>query len=95
MDTLFAVASLRITCERLGVSEVSTYRQQVRVKGVDLPPSLEQELERRIPEATYHATTRTMNLTPDRVANADLPGWVEERLLLATGSTRPVARMAG
>ena len=37
VETLFAVASLRITCARLGVGEVSTYRQQVRIKPLDAP----------------------------------------------------------
>jgi transcription-repair coupling factor (superfamily II helicase) len=95
VDTLFAVASLRITCERLGIGEISTYKQEIRVKPLDLPSSLELELEQRVPEATYHRTTRTLNLRPDRVASADLPPWVEEHLLLATGSQGDVARMAG
>jgi transcription-repair coupling factor (superfamily II helicase) len=95
VDTLFAVASLRITCERLGIGEISTYKQEVRVKPLDLPSSLELELEQRVPEATYHRTTRTLNLRPGRVASADLPAWVEEHLLLATGSQGDVARMAG
>src|ERR671910_165295 len=75
VETLFAVASLRVTCERLGVMEVSTYKDQVRVKPVDLPSSLELELPQRIAKASYHRTTRTLNLTPDRIAGTELPAW--------------------
>jgi transcription-repair coupling factor (superfamily II helicase) len=95
VETLFAVASLRLSCERLGVDEVTTYRQQVRIKPITLPSSLEVDLGQRVPEATYHGTTGTLNLLPDRVAGTDLPGWVEDRLLRATGSEERVARMAG
>jgi transcription-repair coupling factor (superfamily II helicase) len=95
VETLFAVASLRVTCERVGVMEISTYRDQVRVKPLDLPSSLELELPQRVVNATYHRTTRTLNLEPDRVAGAELPAWVEEQLLRATGTEQPVARMAG
>jgi transcription-repair coupling factor (superfamily II helicase) len=95
VDTLFAVASLRITCQRLDVEEVATYRQQVRVRPIELDPALQADLGARVPGATYHATTRTLNLDPERVAAAELPGWVEERLLLAAGREEDVARMAG
>jgi transcription-repair coupling factor (superfamily II helicase) len=88
VETLFAVAALRITCDRFGVEEVSTYKQQVRVKPLALPSSLEVELDRRVPGATYHATTRTLNLEPDRVAGADLPAWVERALVEASGAER-------
>ena len=57
VETLFAVASLRITCARLGVDEVSTYRQQVRVKPLDLPEPLELDLRERVPGARYLRTT--------------------------------------
>ena len=95
VETLFAVASLRITCVRLGVDEISTYRKQVRVKPISLPSSLEVDLGERVPGATFHATTRTLNLEPGRVAGADLPAWVEARVLEATGAEADVARMAG
>jgi transcription-repair coupling factor (superfamily II helicase) len=95
VETLFAVASLRVTCERLGVMEVSTYKDQVRVKPVDLPSSLELELPQRVAKASYHRTTRTLNLTPDRIAGTELPAWVEQQLMRATGAEEAVARMAG
>jgi transcription-repair coupling factor (superfamily II helicase) len=83
VETLFSVGSLRITCARLSVGEVSTYRDEVRIKPLQLPEALAVDLSERVPEATYHATTATLNLRPERVASADLPGWVEERLLAA------------
>jgi transcription-repair coupling factor (superfamily II helicase) len=95
VDTLFAVASLRVTCERLGVEEIATYRQQVRIRPISLPPSLEVDLGARVPGASYHATTRTLNLDPERVAGSELPSWVERQLLRATGQDEDVARMAG
>jgi transcription-repair coupling factor (superfamily II helicase) len=85
VETLLAVASLRVTCRRLGVEEVTTYREQVRVKPLNLPGSLEVDLEQRVPAATYHRTTATVNLTPEKVSAAELPGWVERSLIEATG----------
>jgi transcription-repair coupling factor (superfamily II helicase) len=83
VETLFSVGSLRITCARLGVGDVSTYRDEVRIKPLRLPEALAVDLSERVPEAAYHATTSTLNLRPERVASADLPGWVEGRLLAA------------
>jgi len=85
VETLFAVASLRVTCRRLGVEEVSTYRDQVRVRPLSLPGSLEVDLAQRVPNAVYHRTTATLNLSPERVASAELPAWVERALLGAVG----------
>jgi transcription-repair coupling factor (superfamily II helicase) len=95
VETLFAVASLRVTAAVLGIDEISTYKQQVRVRSVELPPELEVDLTERVPEATYHPTTRTLNLEPGRIAGADLPGWIEDALRRATGLEEAVARMAG
>ena len=95
VETLFAVAALRLTCARLGVEEISTYRQQVRVKPLALSESLELELPASAPGATYHRATTTLNLDPERRASAELPGWVEAALLRVTGSQEDVARMPG
>jgi hypothetical protein len=72
-------------CRRLGVEEVSTYKAQVRIKPVNLPGSLEVDLATRVSNAAYHRATSTLNLEPDRVAAAELPGWVERALVAATG----------
>jgi transcription-repair coupling factor (superfamily II helicase) len=85
VQTLFAVASLRIAARGLSVAEVSTYRKQVRIKPLALSEIAELELAARIPRATYHRTTATLNLDPERVAGAELPGWVEAAMLRAAG----------
>ncbi|HXF72677.1 MAG TPA: TRCF domain-containing protein, partial [Actinomycetota bacterium] len=90
VETLFAVASLRITCRRLGVEEVTTYRDEVRLRPVGLPEPLLVDLGERVPGASYHTATRTLNLRPERVAGAELPAWIEARLLAALGEAVPV-----
>ncbi|HEX9122441.1 MAG TPA: transcription-repair coupling factor [Actinomycetota bacterium] len=87
VETLLAVASLRLTCERLDAHEVATYRKQVRVKQLRLTEAQEIELPLVVPGGSYHRTTATLNLLPERVASADLPAWVERALLAATGAT--------
>jgi transcription-repair coupling factor (superfamily II helicase) len=87
--TLFSVGSLRITGTRLGISEVSTYRDEVRVKPVQLADALAVDLEDRVPGATYHAATGTLNLAPDRVPGADLPAWVEQQIVAALDAAAP------
>jgi transcription-repair coupling factor (superfamily II helicase) len=93
VETLFAVASLRLTCARLGVAEVSTYRTQVRVRPLPLDEPLELDLATRVPGARYHRATVTLNLDLGRTAGAELPAAVERALLEATGDDRPVATM--
>ncbi|HLA93046.1 MAG TPA: TRCF domain-containing protein, partial [Actinomycetota bacterium] len=96
VQTLFAVASLRIAARSLSVEEVSTYRKQVRIKPLALSEIAELELAACIPGATYHRTTATLNLDPERVAGAELPGWVEAAMLQAAGATGgAVATMPG
>jgi len=93
VETLFAVASLRITCARLGVGEVSTYRQQVRVKPLDLPEPIEHDLPERVPGARYLRTTSTLNLDIGRVPGSELPSLVERGLVRAMGEDEVVATM--
>ena len=92
--TLFAVGSLRITCARLGISEISTYRDEVRLRPVALPDALAVDLTERVPEASHHATTGTLNLVPDRVPGADLPAWIERRIIAAVDAGGPSASPA-
>jgi transcription-repair coupling factor (superfamily II helicase) len=80
VDTLFAVASLRVTSRRLGVEEISTFRDQVRIRPVHLPDRLGLDLAQRVTGATYHDARRTLNLAPDGVPGSELPAWVESRL---------------
>jgi transcription-repair coupling factor (superfamily II helicase) len=95
VETLFAVASLRVTCVRLGIEEVGRFRDQVRLRPVELPESLVVDLGARVPGATYHGANRTLNLVPQMMGGRELPGWVERTLLAATGSLEAVDRIAG
>ena len=85
VQTLFAIGSLRITAARLGVEEVTTYRDQVRITPLALPDALLLDLPERLPGASFHAAKATLNLTPDRVFGANLVRWVEARLREAVG----------
>ena len=91
VETLFAIASLRITCAAIGIEEISTYREQVRIRPVDLDDTLRLDVADRVPGSAFHEAKRTLNLTPERIAGADLPGWVEARLRDAIGETVAVA----
>ncbi|MGZ8565525.1 MAG: TRCF domain-containing protein, partial [Actinomycetota bacterium] len=85
VETLFAIGSLRITGRRLGVEEIATFRDQVRVTPVALPDALRLDLSERLPGATFHPAKGTLNLTLERVFGADLVRWVETRLREAVG----------
>ncbi len=90
VETLFAVASLRLTCRDLGVEEVSVFREEVRVRPLALDEARRLALAERVPGADYHVATSTLNLRPGRVAPADLPAWVEGVLVVATeGAPQP------
>jgi transcription-repair coupling factor (superfamily II helicase) len=85
VETLFAIGSLRITASRLGLEEVSTYRDQVRLTPIAMPDALLLDLAERIPGASFHAARATLNLTPGRIFGADLVRWVEARVREAVG----------
>ncbi|MGZ8572001.1 MAG: transcription-repair coupling factor, partial [Actinomycetota bacterium] len=85
VETLFAIGSLRITARRLGVEEIATFREKVRITPVALPDALRLDLPERLPGATFHPAKGTLNLTPGRVFGADLVRWVEARLREAMG----------
>jgi transcription-repair coupling factor (superfamily II helicase) len=92
VETLFAIASLRVTCKALGVEEVTTFRDQVRLTPVAIPDALLLDLEERVYGATYHEAKRTLNLVPERVFGTDLVRFVERWLIeAATGDDAPVA----
>ena len=84
---LFAIGSLRLTAHELGVEEITTYRDQVRIKPVTLSEVVEMGLSAVIKGATFAEPTRTLNLVPERVFGADLVGWVESQLRRAVGVT--------
>ncbi|HTG47819.1 MAG TPA: transcription-repair coupling factor, partial [Actinomycetota bacterium] len=85
VDVLFAIASLRLTAFRLGVEEITTYREQVRLRPVPIPDPLVLDLGERIPRATFHAAKATLNLQPERVFGVELVRWVEAQLRQAVG----------
>jgi len=90
VQVLFAIGSLRLTAQALGVEEITTYRDQVRLKPVTLSEVVELGLSAVIKGATFAEPTRTLNLVPERVFGADLVGWVESALRRAVGeSTDP------
>ena len=49
VETLFAVASLRVTAAALGVEEIATFRDQVRIRPVALTDDLVADLDQRVP----------------------------------------------
>jgi transcription-repair coupling factor (superfamily II helicase) len=88
VETLFAIASLRITARALGVEEISTFRDQVRLKPVAIPDALLLDLEERVYGATYAPESRTLNLVPERVFGKELVAFVERWLLEAATGDR-------
>ena len=89
VETLFAVASLRITCGRVGVDEVSRFRDEIRVRPVDFGQATVDVLPQRVPRSSFHVATRTLNLPREGVGGPDLPGWVERSLLAALSEGAP------
>ena len=95
VEVLFAIGSLRLTGLRLGVEEIGTFRDQVRISPIDLSEALRVDLAERVPDATYHPARSTLNLAPGRVFGADLVARVEAQLLLAAGEMPPQPVAAG
>jgi transcription-repair coupling factor (superfamily II helicase) len=85
VEVLFAIGSLRLSASQLGVEEIGTYRDQVRIKPLTLSDVVEIGLSALIPGATYAEPTQTLNLLPERVFGVDLVRWVESRMRQAAG----------
>jgi transcription-repair coupling factor (superfamily II helicase) len=85
VETLFAIGSLRITARRLGVQEIGTFRDQVRISPVAISDALRLDLADRVPGASFHEAKATLNLTPERLFGADLVGAVESWLRRSVG----------
>ncbi len=84
-NTLFAIASLRLTCRGLGVEEISTFRGQVRLRPVS--ESWGHEAAVTLDAASFRPATRTLNLEPPgTIGGEDLVWWVEAALR-AVGDT--------
>ena len=58
VETLFAIASLRVTAKALGVEDISTFRDQVRLKPVAIADALLVDLEERVYRASYAAESQ-------------------------------------
>ena len=93
VETLFAVASLRITCARLGVGEVSTYRQQVRIKPLELPEALERPRRPRGGGPLPPHDRPPPEPRPRPRPGSELPSLVERGLVRAVGENEVVATM--
>jgi transcription-repair coupling factor (superfamily II helicase) len=91
VETLFAIASLRITAQRLAIEEISTYRDQVRLAPVTMNEALQLDLSDRVPGSSFHVAKATLNLVPDRVFGVELVRWVEEHLRRALDVAEVVA----
>jgi transcription-repair coupling factor (superfamily II helicase) len=92
--TLFGIASLRATGLRLGIEEISTYKEQVRLSPLRINDTLLLDLGERIPKATYHLERLTLNLVPERVYGTELVAQVESWLREAVGE-EPEPGLAG
>lgn len=86
VETLFAIASLKIACEEAGIEEVARFRDEVRIKPVQLDELVGAHVAVRVPGATYHEATGTLNLPVERIPGADLPAWVERALAAVLGA---------
>jgi transcription-repair coupling factor (superfamily II helicase) len=79
VSCLFAVATLKLACLDAGVEEVSTFRNQVRLRPVQ--EGLGYEVAATVAEASYHPATKTLNLTPSPTLGGEaLARWIEEVL---------------
>ncbi|MGH2682997.1 MAG: transcription-repair coupling factor, partial [Actinomycetota bacterium] len=87
VETLVDVARLRIACQELGIEEVATYRDQIRIRPVEVD-------ETALPDRTaYHASTQTLNLNPaPGQMGPGLPAWIRSNLLVAAS---PPAEVSG
>ena len=74
--TLVAVASLKLSALALGINEIATFRNRIRVRpvGEDAGTELAAEIE----SATYHRATQTLNLDPPAGLGGEaLAQWIE------------------
>ena len=79
--TLLDLAGLRIAARGLGIEEITTFRNQIRLRPLTL------ESDTPLPsDATYHPATRTLNLEPRPAElGPGLPAWVRSRLHALVG----------
>src|SRR6266545_4703008 len=80
VKSLLAVASLKLTSLAAGVQEITTFRNQIRIKPIEEGQGLEHAAS--VDGASYHGATRTLNLQlPTTMSGEELARWVEETLM--------------
>ncbi|MDP8956574.1 MAG: transcription-repair coupling factor [Actinomycetota bacterium] len=90
--TLVAVASLKVTALRLGVDEITTFRNRVRIR--PLAEEIGSELAAETEGASYHRATQTLNLEPPPGLGGEaLAQWIEG-VLRASPELRPAVEAA-
>jgi transcription-repair coupling factor (superfamily II helicase) len=81
--TLFGIGRLRVAALAAGIEEITRFRDQIRVKPVDEEHGVLVAAMRD--DAEYHATTKTLNLTPPSHWGGEaLVDYVEEAITPAT-----------
>jgi transcription-repair coupling factor (superfamily II helicase) len=79
VKSLLAVASLKLASVAAGVQEISTFRNQIRIRPVDEARGL--ELASVVEGGSYHGATRTLNLAlPATMSGEELARSVEDAL---------------
>jgi transcription-repair coupling factor (superfamily II helicase) len=79
VKSLLAVASLKLTSLSIGIQEISTFRNQIRIKPIEESRGL--ELAAVVGGASYHSATKTLNLgLPPTMGGEDLARWIEDTL---------------
>ena len=80
VEVLLGVAALRLACRDAGVEEISTLKDRVRVRPLDLA-----ELPAGLPSGSvFHGASRTLTLSPGATPSAELPAWIERAIVAAT-----------
>ena len=78
-----ASSSLKIAALALGLDEITTFRNQARIKPVT--EAVGYALDAEVPEATYRPATKTLNLElPQTMGGAELTAWIERVLATST-----------
>ena len=83
VKTLLAVGSLKVTCRQLGIEEVTTFRNQFRIRPVS--DAVGYEGAARLEGAAYHPATHTLNIPVDPTRSG------EELAASVEGSLRTAA----
>ena len=75
--------TMRTVARARRIEEISTFRDQVRIRPVILKDGVTPG-----DGASYHDARQTLNLLPRKISGAGLPRWIRERLLDLAGEVR-------